>query len=77
MTALKQERSLAAQPTHIAYAVRDFETESGEKGASWSEIGAAWLNSDGKGYNVQLTAFPVNGRLTLRLVDKRPKDTAA
>ncbi|AXK79544.1 hypothetical protein DW352_02825 [Pseudolabrys taiwanensis] len=34
--------------------------------AFWSKIGAAWAHEDGKGYNVQLNAFPVSGRIVLR-----------
>lgn len=59
------------KPSHIAFAVRDYETAEGEKGGSWSEIGAAWINKDGKGLNVQLHALPVDGRFVLRLNDKK------
>jgi hypothetical protein len=33
----------------------------------WLRIGAAWVHSDGKGYNVTLDALPHNGRIVLRL----------
>ncbi len=34
--------------------------------AFWTKIGAAWLHEDAKGFNVTLTAMPVNGRLVIR-----------
>lgn len=37
----------------------------GEK-AFWTKIGAAWLHEDRKGFNILLTAMPINGRLVIR-----------
>lgn len=34
--------------------------------AYWTRVGSAWGHKDGKGYNVVLSALPVNGRLVLR-----------
>lgn len=53
-------------PTHIAYHVR----EGNDKGF-FTRIGAAWPNRDGKGFNVQLDAVPLNGRITLRLASEK------
>lgn len=50
------------RPAFDAYVV-----DGDGKEAFWSKIGAAWPHEDGKGYNVQLTAIPVNGRIALRL----------
>ncbi len=52
-------------PAYIAYQVRD----GNEKGF-FTRIGAAWPNKDGKGFNVQLDAVPLNGRITLRLASE-------
>ena len=38
----------------------------------WLRIGAAWINKDEKGYNLQLDALPLNGRLVLRV--PKPKE---
>ena len=46
------------------YAVYVVEGE-GDK-AHWTKIGAAWSHSDGEGFNIQLTAVPLTGRLTVR-----------
>jgi hypothetical protein len=32
----------------------------------WTKVGSAWPNGDGKGFNVQLTALPLDGRLVIR-----------
>lgn len=34
--------------------------------AFWTKIGAAWPHEDGQGFNVTLTAMPLNGRLVIR-----------
>ncbi|WP_346658407.1 hypothetical protein [Bradyrhizobium sp. 134] len=34
--------------------------------AFWTKIGAAWEHKDGKGFNILLTAMPLNGRLVIR-----------
>lgn len=53
----------AKTPSHIAYQVRDRE---GQKGF-WTRIGSAWAHADGKGFNIQLEALPVDGRISLRI----------
>lgn len=56
------------KPTHRAYIV----TERGEgKKADFLEIGAAWPNADGKGFNLVLKAAPLDGRLTLRVIEEK------
>ena len=54
------------RPTHSAYSVRNFD-KAGEQDSSWLKIGAAWQHKDGKGFDVVLEAFPVSGRVVLRL----------
>lgn len=34
--------------------------------AFWTKIGAAWAHDDGKGFNIQLSCLPLNGRLVIR-----------
>lgn len=50
-------------PSHIAYQVRDRE---GKKGI-WTRVGSVWPHADGKGFNIQLDAVPLDGRITLRI----------
>ncbi len=48
------------KPSYIAYAV------NGEgKETSWTRIGTAWLQKSGEGFNIDLSAIPVNGRIIL------------
>lgn len=50
-------------PSHIAYQVRDRE---GKKGI-WTRIGSAWAHADGNGFNIQIEAVPLDGRISLRV----------
>lgn len=49
-------------PTHGAFVV-----EGEGDNAFWTRIGAAWAHRDGQGFNVSLSAVPLNGRLVLRV----------
>jgi len=46
------------------YAVYVVEEEGGK--SFWTKLGAAWPHEDGEGFNIQLTAVPLNGRLVVR-----------
>jgi hypothetical protein len=62
------EQTNSKAPSHIAYQVRDRKEQTG----IWTRIGAAWLQKDGKGFNIQLDAVPLDGRITLRVAtDKK------
>ena len=63
MTDTKQSKA----PSHIAYHVRDRE---GGKGF-WTRFGAAWQHRDGKGFNIQLDGFPLDGLITLRVASEK------
>ena len=56
------------RPTHDAWTVR----EIGPDKSFWDRVGVGWANADGKGINVELFAFPVNGKLTIR--DRKDDD---
>ena len=50
------------KPAFIAYAV------TGEgKQTFWTRIGSAWPQASGEGFNIELNALPVNGRIILML----------
>lgn len=55
------KRNEKTQRPHAVYVVEG----EGDK-AFWTKIGAAWAHDDGKGFNIQLSCFPVNGRLVIR-----------
>jgi hypothetical protein len=44
-------------PAYRIYSV----SRNGEKKATWQEIGAAWKHKDGKGFNLQFNALPLEG----------------
>jgi len=55
-------------PSHVAYQVHE---RQGKK-AIWRNIGVAWPHADGKGFNIELAALPVDGRISLRIAtDKK------
>jgi len=51
-------------PSHYVYQVQD---RDGDQTAIWTRIGAAWPHQDGNGFSIQLSAVPLDGRLTLRV----------
>ena len=61
------ENTTSKAPTHTAYQVRERE---GAKGFG-PRIGPAWPHGDGKGFNIQLDAVPLDGRITLRVVSDK------
>jgi len=53
------------KPTHKVFVVEE-RGEGNDADAFWTRVGSAWAHKDGKGFNVVLSALPVNGRLVLR-----------
>lgn len=64
---------MATAKTKPAYDA--FIVEGEGQGAFWTKIGAAWAHEDGKGFNLQLAAIPLAGRITLRT--PKPKESKA
>lgn len=52
------------RPSHGVYVVE------GEN-SFWTKVGAAWPHQDGRGFNIQLTAVPLAGRLVIREAKER------
>ncbi len=50
-----------SKPDYAVYVVEG----EGDK-AHWTKIGAAWAHNDREGFNIQLTALPLTGRVTVR-----------
>ena len=55
------------------FVVENFHSQ-GEDRASWTRVGVAFPHDDGKGFQVQLKALPVDGKLVIRLHLPKPKD---
>jgi hypothetical protein len=65
-------RTQKSRPTHTVYIV-----EGEGDSAYWTKIGAAWAHEDGEGYNISLTALPLNGRLVVRTAKSDAKKKEA
>jgi hypothetical protein len=62
------------KPGATAYVVRNFENKEGKQDSSWLKIGVAWMHDDGKGFNMQLEAMPVGGRIVVRANEPKNKE---
>lgn len=54
----------------FAYAVEEYDTGNGKKAKAWTRIGVAFPHRDGPGFNVQLHALPLDGRVVLLPPDR-------
>jgi hypothetical protein len=66
---------MSNKPSLYAYAVK----ERGRNQKSiWTRIGAAWPHEKGKGFTIELEAFPIDGRLVLTepKADEQPAGTS-
>ena len=50
-----------------AFAVESFECAEAAEKLHWMKVGAAFPHGDGMGFNVELAATPVNGKLVIRV----------
>lgn len=64
---MSRNQTRSRRPSHAVYIV-----EGEGESAFWTKIGAAWENDDGQGFNLQLSALPLTGRLVVR----KPKPQA-
>ena len=62
-----REFATTKTPSHIAYQVKN---RDGKK-AIWTRIGSAWAHADGAGFNIQLDAVPIDGKVTLRVPSEK------
>ena len=53
---------MSNKPTLYAFAVK---ARGRNQKAIWTRVGAAWPHEKGKGYTIELEAFPIDGRLVL------------
>ncbi len=54
-------------PYFNAFTVEEYETSAGKSGKRWTKIGVAFPHKDGTGFNIELRALPLDGRLVLLL----------
>lgn len=63
MTTNNEKASASKSPSHVAYQIREMKDGKG----FWTRIGTAWKHADEQGFNIQLDAVPLDGKITLRL----------
>jgi hypothetical protein len=56
--------------THLnVYTVEEYDAQDAQgkpsKARSWTKVGAAFPHKEGQGFNIELRAIPVNGRLVV------------
>jgi hypothetical protein len=55
-----------AKPAYLnVLIVEEFETSAGKTARSWTKVGVAFPHGDGDGFNVELKAFPRDGKLVV------------
>jgi hypothetical protein len=59
------------KPVYNAYTVENYK-KGAEDRAKWAQVGVVFPHKDGEGFDIVLTALPLNGRLSLR----KPKPKA-
>ena len=58
----------SSKPAFIAYHVRNNEKQDD---SYWTRIGVAFPHQDGKGFNLLIETFPLDGRITLRVPSEK------
>jgi hypothetical protein len=64
---IQNEPTALTSPSHFAYQAFNC---NGERGV-WGRIGTVCAHTDGKGFDVQLDAMPLDGRITLRVISEK------
>ena len=57
----------SSTPRYDVFVVENYEDGAGSEKSSWTRLGVAFPHKDTKGFNVELRAIPVNGKLVIRL----------
>jgi len=64
-----------AKPAYLNVLIVDqYETASGRTARSWTKVGVAFPHAEGGGFNIELKAFPRDGKLIVLppQADERP-----
>lgn len=61
------------KPTHGAYLIEDVEGGNG----FWTRIGSAWPHKDGHGFNIQIKAVPLDGKIAIRILSRNTGNRGA
>jgi hypothetical protein len=53
--------------------VEKYEDGAGTEKSNWTRVGVAFAHKDGNGFNVELRAMPVSGKLVIRRHESKAK----
>ena len=67
----------AAAPYFNVFTVREFEGSTGQMAKSWTKVGVAFPHREGSGFNLELSALPLDGRLVALLPDEQGEGRTA
>jgi hypothetical protein len=65
-------KAAPAKTRHDVFVVENWTNNEGAEQANWTRVGVAFAHKDGKGFNLELRALPVDGKLVIR--QHEPKD---
>lgn len=60
--AASEKEAAGKQPSFVAYSVRQGKDEK----QYYDRVGAAFPHNDGQGHTLQLSAYPIGGRIVIR-----------
>ncbi len=55
--------SKTGAPYFNVFTVREYEAGNGQKSKHWTKVGVAFPHREGPGFNLELNALPLDGRL--------------
>jgi hypothetical protein len=67
----------AAAAYFNVFTVREFEGSTGQKAKSWTKVGVAFPHREGPGFNLELSALPLDGRLVALVPNDNDESLAA
>jgi hypothetical protein len=69
----KETQTKSSKPAYIAYNVRNNNDEQGA--GFWTRMGVAFPHKDGKGFDLLIDVFPLDGRITLRVPTEKTEQS--
>jgi hypothetical protein len=73
-TAMSSEASSKnSSERYDVFVVENYEDDAGAEKANWTRIGVAFPHKDGNGFNAELRAMPVSGKLVIRRHESKPR----
>ena len=67
----------AAAAYFNVFTVREFDGPTGEKAKNWTKVGVAFPHREGSGFNLELSALPLDGRLVALAAEEGSERAAA